>query len=41
MAEQTTTKEITNNQLDTGGLLQNIGNTWEKVRKFVIVKHWK
>ncbi len=34
MAEQTTTTEITNNQLNTGGLLQNIGNTWEKVRKF-------
>ena len=34
MAEQTTTTEITNNQINTGGLLQNIGSTWEKVRKF-------
>ncbi len=34
MAEQTTTTEITNNQINSGGLLQNIGITWEKVRKF-------
>ena len=34
MAEQTQTTEITNNQVNTGGLLSNIGNTFEKVRKF-------
>ncbi|MFL2679684.1 MAG: flagellar basal-body MS-ring/collar protein FliF [Alphaproteobacteria bacterium] len=34
MAEQTTTTEITNNQINSGGLLQNIGSTWEKVRRF-------
>ena len=34
MAEQTQTTEITNNQVNAGGILSNIGNTLDKVRKF-------
>ena len=36
MAEQTTTTEITNNQINSGGLLQNIGSTWEKDESLII-----
>tara|TARA_B100000287_G_scaffold332556_1_gene317601 strand:- start:2751 stop:4484 length:1734 start_codon:yes stop_codon:yes gene_type:complete len=34
MAEQTQTTEIANNQVNAGGILSNVGNTFDKIRRF-------
>ena len=34
MAEQTQTSEITKQQINSGGFLDTVTNTFEKVRKF-------
>ena len=34
MAEQTQTTEIANNQANTGGILSNVSNTFDKIRRF-------
>ena len=34
MAEQTQTTEIANNQVNTGGILSNVSNTFDKIRRF-------